>query len=590
MAVIRLFVVLICVSALTPHKVHADDDSPGTLIVAGGGALPDRIFDRFVEFAGGEKARILIIPQASEKADAGERGKSIFANRPHQKLEVLDLGNRETALKQIEQSTGIWISGGAQNLLMKRLRDVDGAVEGIRSAHRKGVVVAGSSAGAAVMSDIMIAGDTLPLDRGLALWPEVVVDQHFAARKRMQRSLDAISKHPDKVGVGIDENTAVLVHPDGKLEVLGERGVTVIDARNSKKDNAPLALQNIRVDRYRESSPGFRITMNALGVNLPPPIAIVVHGGAGSVDEEWLTEERKKQHFEALEKAVSAGHAILESGGSSLDAVEAAIVILEDSPLFNAGKGAVFTRAETNELDASIMDGRTRDAGAVGGVTTIKNPIVAARAVMEETPHVMLAGEGADLFAQKNGLEIVDPDYFRTDRRLRQMREKLEKEKKAGQKRDQAGRPGPHMDYLGTVGAVALDRKGNIAAGTSTGGLTGKQFGRIGDSPIIGAGTYARNGVGGISCTGHGEYFIRYAVAHDIVARAEYGPVSLDAAAAEVIEGVLKKAGGGGGVIGIAPDGSVIMRANTESMWRSWRDGSGIQGTALMAKEEAAAR
>ena len=572
-------------SPLVLYGESENAESPGSLIIAGGGALPDRIYDRFVELAGGDAARILIIPQASEKADAGSKGKAIFESRPHQSVSILDLGNSRVALKAIEQATGVWISGGMQNRLMQRLREVDGVIEAIQKRRRAGIVIGGSSAGAAVMSDIMIAGDELPLDRGLALWPEAVVDQHFAARKRMQRSLDTVSQHPEKVGVGIDENTAALVHPDGRIEVVGERSVTVIDARQSSKSDQALSLENIRVHRYRENSPSFRISPPPHSGAGDQPIAIVVHGGAGRVDRAWLTKEREQQHRDILEKAVAAGLAILESGGSSLDAVEAAIVILEDSPLFNAGKGAVFTRAETNELDASIMDGSSLDAGAVGGVTRVKNPVRAARAVMEDTPHVMLAGEGADQFAELIGLEMVERSYFRTERRLQELRKKLNKEKSDDRKGDRAALPSETNDYLGTVGAVALDTEGNIAAGTSTGGLTGKQYGRIGDSPVIGAGTYAKNGVGGISCTGHGEFFIRHAVAHDIVARADYSGLSLDAAAAKVIEDVLVEAGGRGGIIGVDADGNVTMRTNTESMWRSWRDGAGKRGTALTADE-----
>ena len=585
MAVIRTLVISAAV-LLLPILLHAENENgkrPGPLIIAGGGALPDRIFDRFVELAGDDEAHILIIPQASEKADAGSRGKAIFEERPHHSISILDLENRAAALKAINQATGIWISGGMQNRLMQHLREVDGIVEAIQKRHQAGIVIGGSSAGAAVMSDIMIAGHDLPLDRGLALWPTAVVDQHFAARKRMQRSLDTISRHPEKIGVGIDENTAVLVQPNGSIEVIGERGVTVIDARQSSKGDQPLTLENIRVHRYRENSPAFRISPQLTSGDAESPIAIVVHGGAGKVDRKWLTKEREQQHREALERAVAAGLAVLETGGSSLEAVEAAIVILEDSPLFNAGKGAVFTRAETNELDASIMDGSNLDAGAVGGVTKIKNPIRSARAVMEDTPHVMLAGDGADQFAEKNGLEMVERSYFHTERRLQDLRKKLEQEKRNDRKGDRASAQAEGTGYLGTVGAVALDTNGNIAAGTSTGGLTGKQYGRIGDSPIIGAGTYAKNGVGGISCTGHGEFFIRHAVAHDIVARSDYKAISLNAAATEVVEGVLVEAGGSGGVIGVDAAGNVTMRMNTESMWRSWRDGSGKRGTALTA-------
>jgi len=583
---IGISVAVLFFSTLPPLPAADDGKSktPGPLIVAGGGELPDRIFNRFVELAGADAAQILIIPQASNKADAGSKGTALFSSRPHQSISVLDLADHDEAIKSIDQSTGIWIPGGLQNRLMQRLREVNGIVEAIQQKHAAGTIIGGTSAGAAVMSDLMIAGTDLPLDRGLALWKEVVVDQHFSERKRMQRSLDTISKNPETVGVGIDESTAVLVHPEGRLEVIGDRGVTVIDARQAGIDDQrelPLAIENIRVHRHSEKSPAFRISPRRKLATADMPFAIVVHGGAGSVDKKWMTTEREKERSDVMEKAVDAGLAVLKSGGSSLDAVVAAIVVLEDSPLFNAGKGAVFTTAETNELDASIMDGRRLDAGAVGGVTRIKNPIRGARAVMEDTPHVMLAGDGADQFAEENGLEMVAPDYFHTERRLRSLRKKMEKEKADSSKPDQvqAPREAGSDDYLGTVGAVALDVNGNIAAGTSTGGMNGKQYGRIGDSPIIGAGTYAKNGVGGISCTGHGEFFIRHVVAYDIAARSEYSGMSLDAAATKVVEDILVEAGGRGGIIGIDPAGNVTMRMNTESMWRSWRDGSGQRGT-----------
>ena len=226
------------------------------------------------------------------------------------------------------------------------------------------------------------------------------------------------------------------------------------------------------------------------------PVAIVIHGGAGRMDKAKLTPARQKEYHTTLEASLRAGHAILKRGGSSLDAVQAAIIVMEDSPLFNAGKGAVFTSAGRNELDASLMDGRTLEAGAVGGVTTLKNPILAARAVMDHTPHVLLTNEGAEAFAKNRGLKLVKPTYFYTDHRWRQLQEW--KKKKA--KGKNTFLDGKHADYFGTVGCVALDAEGNIAAGTSTGGLTGKQFGRIGDSPIIGAGTYANNKTCGISC------------------------------------------------------------------------------------------
>ena len=302
------------------------------------------------------------------------------------------------------------------------------------------------------------------------------------------------------------------------------------------------------------------------------PIAIVIHGGAGKIDRDALTPERERLYHSTLEQSLRAGHAILARGGSALDAVEAAIVVMEDAPVFNAGKGSVFTAEGKNELDASIMDGRALQAGAVGGVTTVKNPIRAARAVMEKSPHVLFTNKGAEKFAAEHGLEIVDPKYFFTERRWKQI-QKWRKQQEA--KPQASAEPDQHADYFGTVGCVALDAQGNLATGTSTGGMTGKRFGRIGDSPIIGAGTYADNRTAGISCTGHGEYFIRHAVAHDIPARMAYKQESLAKAARDVVQTVLKPAGGSGGIIGIDADGNVVMEFNTPAMSRGYiaRDG-----------------
>ncbi|HJN90664.1 MAG TPA: isoaspartyl peptidase/L-asparaginase [Verrucomicrobiota bacterium] len=310
------------------------------------------------------------------------------------------------------------------------------------------------------------------------------------------------------------------------------------------------------------------------------PIAIVIHAGAGSLSRDSLTPERERLYHATLEQSLRTGHTILKRGGSALDAVEAAIVIMEDAPVFNAGKGAVFTAEGKNELDASIMDGRVLQAGAVGGVTTVKNPISAARAVMEKSPHVLFTNRGAEKFASDNGLEIVDPKYFFTERRWKQILE-WRKQQKGKAKPQATAEPDRHTDYFGTVGCVALDAAGNIAAGTSTGGMTGKRFGRIGDSPIIGAGTYADNRTAGISCTGHGEYFIRHAVAYDISARMAYKQESLGKAAADVVQTVLKQAGGSGGIIGLDAKGNIVMEFNTPAMTRGAIDRDGNLETAL---------
>ncbi len=310
------------------------------------------------------------------------------------------------------------------------------------------------------------------------------------------------------------------------------------------------------------------------------PVAIVIHAGAGSLNRDSFTPERERLYHATLEQSLRAGHAILKGGGSALDAVEAAIVIMEDAPVFNAGKGAVFTAEGKNELDASIMDGRALQAGAVGGVTTVKNPIRASRAVMEKSPHVLFTNRGAEKFASDNGLEMVDPKYFFTERRWKQIQTWL-KQQEAKAKPRAAAEPDRHADYFSTVGCVALDAEGNIAAGTSTGGLTGKQFGRIGDSPIIGAGTYANNKTCGISCTGHGEYFIRYAVAHDISAHMEYKNSTLAQAARDIVQIKLKKAKGSGGIIGLDAKGNIVMEFNTPAMNRGSIDKDGKLTTGL---------
>ncbi len=291
-----------------------------------------------------------------------------------------------------------------------------------------------------------------------------------------------------------------------------------------------------------------------------PEYAIVIHGGAGNISPAFISPEREKAIEKKLGEALDAGVLVLNSGESSMDAVEAVIRILEDSPLFNAGKGAVFNHAGKNEMDASIMDGRTLDAGGITGVGDIKNPISAARVVMEKSLHVLMMGAGASAFAESQGIEIVDSGYFHTERRWNDLQKQLEKDQ---------------VEKYGTVGCVALDKAGNLAAGTSTGGMTNKRWGRIGDSPIIGAGTYANNNSCAVSATGHGEYFIRYTVAHDISALMQYKGLSVADAARVVIQEKLKPAGGSGGVICVDKYGGISMEFNTRGMLRAWADSKG---------------
>ncbi|MEL6925401.1 MAG: isoaspartyl peptidase/L-asparaginase [Bacteroidota bacterium] len=292
--------------------------------------------------------------------------------------------------------------------------------------------------------------------------------------------------------------------------------------------------------------------------------AIVIHGGAGTIKKENMTAEKEAGINAALNAALDVGEKILQDGGTALDAITQTIMILENSPYFNAGKGAVFTHEEKNELDASIMDGQTQNAGAIGGVTNIKNPILAARAVMENSVHVMLSGAGAEAFAKSQGIEQVDPSYFHTDSRWESLQRAKAKEMQTGYL---SGNP----DYkFGTVGCAALDKAGNLAAGTSTGGMTNKRWNRIGDAPIIGAGTYANNNTCATSSTGHGEYYIRYVVAHDISAMVEYKGTPFPEAAKYVIEDKLKRNGGSGGLIGVDKYGNVAMPFNTAGMYRGY--------------------
>jgi beta-aspartyl-peptidase (threonine type) len=287
--------------------------------------------------------------------------------------------------------------------------------------------------------------------------------------------------------------------------------------------------------------------------------AIVIHGGAGVIKKENMTPDKEKAYREKLEEALRSGYEILENGGTALDAVEKAIKILEDSPLFNAGKGSVLTAEGKAELDASIMDGKTLNAGAVAGVTCIKNPITCARAVMTKTNHVFLLSKGAEKFAKEAGLEIVKPSYFITEHRKEQLKKLQEQDKKTTQ-----------LDHkFGTVGCVALDKNGNLAAGTSTGGMTNKKFGRVGDSPIIGAGTYADNSTCGVSATGHGEFFIRSLTAFRVHTHMQMQGLDLKKAAEESIK-FTGNLGGAGGIVALDKEGNIAMPFNTEGMFRGY--------------------
>ena len=305
--------------------------------------------------------------------------------------------------------------------------------------------------------------------------------------------------------------------------------------------------------------------------------AIIIHGGAGTILKKNMTAEKEAAYKAKLKEAITTGYNILKNGGTSLDAVEKTIHIMENSPLFNAGKGAVFTHNETNEMDASIMTGDNLNAGAVASVTDVKNPISAARKVMTNSNHVLLSGKGASIFAKEQGLEIVEPSYFFTENRFKSLQKIKEKEKTALDHDSKSAFYDPEIkdSKFGTVGCVALDKNGNITAGTSTGGMTNKRWNRIGDSPIIGSGTYANNKTCGVSSTGWGEYFIRAQVAYDISAQMEYQNKSLKEATKDVIQNKLTKLGGTGGVVALDKNGNMSFEFNTAGMYRASMDDKG---------------
>ncbi|MCX6239622.1 MAG: isoaspartyl peptidase/L-asparaginase [Bacteroidia bacterium] len=311
------------------------------------------------------------------------------------------------------------------------------------------------------------------------------------------------------------------------------------------------------------------ISVSVLWAQPTKKYAMVIHGGAGVMDQKNMTSEMQNEFIAVLNQVLQVGDSVLAHGGTCMDAVEQSIMVMEDSPLFNAGKGAVFTHDGIVELDASVMEGKSLKAGAIAAVRDIKNPIRVARAVMEKSEHVMLSGLGASQFAKEQGFEPVDNSYFYTEKRFQSLQELLKKEREA-----------TINDKHGTVGCVALDMFGNIAAGTSTGGMTNKKYGRIGDSPIIGAGTYANNETGGFSCTGHGEYYIRLGFSRDISALMEYKKITITEACQEEIR-KLTDMGGTGGVIGLDKKGNIAMEFNTSGMFRGYINSNGEKQVAI---------
>ena len=592
----------------------------GGLLLMGGG---DRNVDSMKWFFKKAGNGHIVVISASYGKEIGEE----FFNEVGgiQSTEIFVFHARSQAydkkiLARLRKADGIFIAGGDQSRYVRFWRGTP--VNEILDAHvAAGKPLAGTSAGLAMQGEKLygamddgslrspealadplgpantIEGDFLHL----ALLKGIVTDTHFKERGRLGRLFAFVAKAqvdrpagaPAMIGLGVDESAALAVEPDGSGRIYatapdgyawvvdgsGLRGVTgrgPLDAPRVKVTGvgpgSVIHLPSARVD-----NPVFERIYAAQGGAIAevPRWSLAIHGGAGVIERGSLTPDKERAYRAGLDEALRAGSAVLDKGGAALDAVAAAVRVLEDNPLFNAGRGAVFTAEGRNELDAAIMDGRTQKAGAVAGVTRTRHPVDLARAVMDKSPHVMLSGAGADTFSIEQGLEQVEPGWFRTEERWQQLL--------AWRKRQQAAIDPTHL--FGTVGAVALDADGNLAAATSTGGMTGKRWGRIGDSPIIGAGTYAKNGQCAVSATGSGEYFIRESAARQVCDRVAWKGEPLDAAAQDTIKAV-GAIGGDGGLIAMGPGGHPAFAINDLGMYRGRMSAGGTPQTAIFADEK----
>ncbi|MBP3984096.1 isoaspartyl peptidase/L-asparaginase [Pseudoxanthomonas helianthi] len=599
-------------SAKTPGKVQ-----PGLLLMGGG----DRNFDAmrwFMQHAGNGH---IVVLRASLGGEIGEE----FFNEVGgiKSVETFVFKDREAStdpkiLAALKRADGIFIAGGDQSRYVRYWRGTPVA-EALDAHVRAGKPLGGTSAGLAMQGEYLYGamdGGSQISPRALAdpLGPEntietgflhldllkgIVTDTHFTERNRLGRLIAFVAKAESMagrplIGLGVDEDAAVAVEGDGTARVYATApmaGATVVRGGFAKQaEDEPMKLD--RVDTVgagtgsvlhlpdgRVDKPAFErryAVRNGVLTAMDTPM-LVIHGGAG-VEPGDLNKEEEQAARAALEAALRAGHAKLQAGASSLDAVTAAINVMEDAPQFNAGRGAVFTHDGRNELDTSIMDGATGKAGAAAGLHRVKNPINLARAIMEKSKHVMMVGDGAEMFAKEQGIELVDPSYFRTEKRWQQLQKALAAEKNAQASHTPLELPG--KAYFGTVGALALDAQGHLAAGTSTGGMTNKRYGRVGDSPIIGAGTWA-DARCAVSGTGWGEFYIRDAAAHEICARVRLAGESIGQAGEGVINGDIPKAGGDGGAIALDAQGVAAFPFNTGGMYRGWIGADGVPHVAI---------
>lgn len=603
--------------APTPGQV-----SPGLLLMGGG----DRNFDAlrwFLKKSGNGHLVVLRASQGNEVAEEFYRDVGGIASVETYVFSGPGSSNDPKILASLAKADGIFIAGGDQARYVRYWKGTP--VAAALDAHlRAGKPIGGTSAGLAILGEYLYGA----MDNGSIRSPEaladplgaavtieqdflhverlkgIVTDTHFKERERLGRLFAFVAKaetltgSPKRalIGLGVDESAALAVESDGSGRIYATDpagGAWLVRGgfTDTQITGKPLGLRRVDVTGIgagsvvhlpegRVEAPVFQRAYRVDNGRLQEvaPMMLAIHGGAG-VERRDMTPEDERDARAALELALRRGHTELKAGKSAVDAVTAAITVLEDDPHFNAGRGAVFTHDGRNELDTSIMDGRTRKAGAAAGVHRVKNPILLARAIMERSEHVMMVGDGAEVFAAEQGIELVDPSWFRTEKRWQQLQRRLSEKQ---QSTIDDGRPGRR--YTGTVGAVALDSHGGLAAGTSTGGMTDKRYGRVGDSPIIGAGTWADDRCA-FSGTGWGEFYIRTAAAHEVCARMRYlneGPAEAGHA---VINVDVPALGGDGGAIVMGADGRIGFPFNTEGMFRGWIGEDGVPHIAVYAED-----
>ena len=599
-------------AARTPGKT-----SPGLLLMGGG----DRNFDALRWFMKKAGNGHIVVLRASQ---AGEIGEEFFNEVGGiQSVETFVFSEREQSndpkiLAALKRADGIFLAGGDQSRYVRYWRGTP--VGAALDAHvRAGKPLGGTSAGLAMqgeylygamdggsqispraLADPLGADNTIETDfLHIAALKGVITDTHFSERNRLGRLIafvakgEAMAGHP-LIGLGVDEDAAVAVEGDGSARVYATSpmaGATVVKGGFAKQ----VEDEAMNLDRVETVGAGPDSVLHLPSGRVDKPVfqrqyavrdgvltamqapVLVIHGGAG-VEPGDLSKDEEVAARKALEAALRAGHAQLKAGRPALDAVGAAITVLEDAPQFNAGRGAVFTHDGRNELDTSLMDGASGKAGAAAGLHRVKNPITLARAIMDRSKHVMMVGDGAEMFAKEQGVALVDPEYFRTEKRWNQLQKALAEEKNAQASNTPLELPG--KAYFGTVGALALDAQGHLAAGTSTGGMTNKRYGRVGDSPIIGAGTWA-DARCAVSGTGWGEFYIRSAAAHEICARVRLAGQSIGRAGDAVINDVIPKAGGDGGAIALDAQGVAAFPFNTGGMYRGWIGADGVPHVAI---------